>query len=160
MDAARFVGSVVIRSFIEASLKSDEPEGKATPWPSSALPTGEYGRVEGEAPCQPIRNASLAGRRRPTMSRRNHGGPLDEGHLVLEPASFRRLQTRVSKNILGRLAEPTLAENGQTAGQVHPLGSRQIKDVIANREKQAVNVSSSRDRQCAVPTSDRRARLV
>jgi hypothetical protein len=28
MDAARFVGSVVIRSFIEASLKSDEPEGK------------------------------------------------------------------------------------------------------------------------------------
>jgi hypothetical protein len=54
---------------------------------------------------------------------------------VLEPASFRRLQTRVSKNILSRLAEPTLAEHWHTAGQMHLLRAREIEDVITDLQK-------------------------
>ena len=79
---------------------------------------------------------------------------------MLEPVSFRRLQTRVSKNLFGRLTATALREDWHSAGKAHLLGPRQIKDVIADREKKAVNVSSSRDCQCAAPTSDRGARLV
>src|ERR1700722_3762586 len=86
-------------------------------------------------------------------------GPFDERHLVVEPPTFGRPQARISKNVLGRLAEPTLAEKRNTARQAHSRSLREIEDIVTDLQKQTENFCSAGNRHRAAVTADRSARL-
>jgi hypothetical protein len=102
--------------------------------------------------------------RRPVF--RSHGRitadwrrPFHERHTIVEMVELPRVQPRLVKDLFGRPAEATLREAWNAAGQAHFFGAAKVEVIVAELQKEAVNISTSYDSHRARPAADSRACL-